>query len=125
MMLGRMPGKELQMNANEVVRALHMMANEACVIGKCGTCPLGQYRANIDACDDFIMEQAAALIESLQAQLTKSQRRERAAVEHLTLRNTMERVPCISCKKSCVDSKDYYCRDWVYCGPQEGATDEV
>ncbi len=55
------------MNANEVVRALHMMANEACVIGKCGTCPLGQYRANIDACDDFIMEQAAALIESLQA----------------------------------------------------------
>ena len=58
-------------------------------------------------------------VAQLQAQLAEAQARERAAVEHLTLRNTMERVPCISCGKVCQDSKDYYCKNWVYCGPQE------
>jgi hypothetical protein len=60
-----MPGKELQMNGNEIVRELR----------------------DPDNCDvlDYI-DDAADLIESLQAQLAEAQRRERAARNELCLK---------------------------------------
>ena len=90
------------MEANEIVNGLRMMAKEACVIGKCGCCPIKQYNTTGDACDDFIMTQAANLIEHLQSQLAaevakceESQRRERAAVEDIL---DAALTPCTYCE---------------------------
>ena len=65
------------MNANEIARGLRYCYSKDMVRG-CNECPY--YDREDDTCTTKNLElQAADLIESLQAQLTESQRRERAA----------------------------------------------
>ena len=76
-------------------------------------------------CEIKVKEHAAAdLIESLQAQLSESQRREQAAVEDLKRFSA-----CCQCNAnidgSCCDMFDgtaenkYFCSNWQWRGPQE------
>lgn len=97
------------MNDNEIVKALREHAEWA---------QENEWECPITLGDD--LRKAADLIESLQAQLAESQRRERAAVEDLNL--TANCDVCkhydadeISCAKPTVDS--YSCFEWR--GPQE------
>ena len=97
-----MPGKETRMNANEIVKALHVLCGfdgKSCS-GNCAACPADQFRKEhpSGACDEGTMTAAFALIESqaakiaelndfqnsqcaiLLAKLNEAERRERAAV---------------------------------------------
>lgn len=90
-----MPGKELQMNDNEIVQILQK-ANEAIETLQ------GAYEV-MSALADVRKEE----IESLQAQLAESQRRERAAVEDLKLivdavrEAHCDETCCFACKFDC------------------------
>jgi hypothetical protein len=82
-----MPGKELQMNGNEMVQILQK-ANETIETLQ------GAYEV-ISALADARKEE----IESLQAQLAESQRRERAAVEDMKL--IVDAVREAHCDETC------------------------
>lgn len=114
------------MNANEIVDLLRACSKG----GLCSVCPLDKGELDI-SCIDELMIAAIDLIESLQAQLTESQRRERAAVEDLhhndacsiCVGSSVEvegcDAECLDCKLNC-RCKD--CRDeskWQWRGPQE------
>ena len=128
------------MNTKEIVNALRLCAETVDCYEDKTACP---YRA-VDDCEDELLDDAADLIdklqalaengqsaidtnmrlvkvvESLQAQLADSQRREKAAVECL---NVLE--PCEFCKhydENCICARplDYgNCFEWR--GPQEAA----
>ena len=99
-------------NADEIVRALR-----CCGVydddKNCGECPIC---ATEKVCCSELMPQAAALIDSLTAQLAESQRREKAAVEDINLLED-----CGVCKHHDLDSCDLAgtkCQfEWR--GPQE------
>ena len=74
MMLGRMPGKELQMNANEIVKTKELVRKLR----------ENAYEPHVEDWQIFDwMLESASLIESLQAQLTASQRRAQDARNEL------------------------------------------
>lgn len=103
------------MNADEIVRALRKAQEDY----KNDFVSFGRIRI------DEMARDCADMIESLQAQLTESQRRERAAVEDL--KRTPGIWPCFACKHAgqmsirCrPDSRD--CFEWR--GPQEAGKGE-
>jgi hypothetical protein len=116
------------MNADEIVRALREC-------GDCDTCPyyscwIDEHTGDpADACDEGrLFRDVIALIESLQAQLAASQRRERAAVEDLR-RNRKYKcdcchyankqgqyIPCRDCQSPISNNEDL----WQWRGPQAG-----
>jgi hypothetical protein len=70
--------------------------------------------------------------DAYRAQLAKSQRRERAAVEDLTKLARKPITPCHSCSKSCVApaslAKEYeikWCKDWEWHGSQQATSKEI
>jgi hypothetical protein len=101
------------MNADEIVRALRENAE---------WCDANEYEVPICMGDN--QRGAADLIESLQAQLAESQRRERAAVEDLS-----QDAHCTLCKHHLSEGGDCYgvskCAvnglrvGWEWRGPQE------
>lgn len=99
--------KPTTLNADEIVRALR-------------NCKA--YKTKSDLQTTMLM--AADLIESLQAQLAESQRREKAAVEDLTKLATKSITPCHSCAKTCLFpaslAPEYqppaWCREWQWRG---------
>ena len=102
------------MNADVIVKALRHCYNED--IHGCEGCPIN----DIDLCYEANLELSAAdLIESLQAQLAESQRRERAAVEDLETAES-----CITCEHDwdCEYSNSNGCSiaNYKWRGPQEG-----
>jgi hypothetical protein len=118
-----MPGKELQMDDNEIAGELRKWA-DVLQYNHRGFNPQWQSMYN-----------AADLIESLQSQLAEAERRERAAVEDLKA-NWL----CRACSKrekgrewcGCKhgdfvmdDERVVRCSHFEWRGPQEGATDEV
>lgn len=114
-----MPGKETRMNANEIVKALHVLCGfdgKSCS-GNCAACPADQFRKEhpSGACDDGTMTAASALIESLTAENARLRAERDKAVEDLNL--TANCDVCkhydadeISCAKPTVDS--YSCFEW-------------
>ena len=110
------------MNADEIVKALRHCYQED--IHGCGDCPLNRH----DLCYGANLELSAAdLIESLQAQLIESQRRERAAVEDLELVCTVGES-CFVCKNLENRGDDFPCiygewcmgEKWQWRGPEAG-----
>jgi hypothetical protein len=111
-------GRRIEMNADEIVRSLRENAE---------WCDANEYEVPICMGDN--QRESADLIESLQAQLAESQRRERAAAEDLKIS-----AYCRTCAKGCglceaLSKRDHEggCKDYEWRGPQEageGARDE-
>ena len=121
----------LAMTNDEIVRALRCCGNTDTKKPDCEHCPLLSTRM----CVKVMLEGAASLIESQQAQLAESQRRERAAVEDMEslakqnvtdFKNGGYTTPCRYCKK--FDTCDYIPTDNGCCfawrGPQEAEKGE-
>ena len=116
------------MNADEIVKALRHCYQED--IHGCGDCPLNRH----DLCYEANLELSAAdLIESLQAQLAESQRRERAAVEDLSTYKDCGFCVHVQdqqyCYKNCqrhVDVDNFRTHPcWQWRGPEEGEPHET
>ena len=124
------------MNADEIVKALRHCYQED--IHGCEDCPLNES----DLCYEANLELSAAdLIESLQAQLAESQRRERAAIEDILCNDhcdacKFQKDGVDECEKNDFDCENCQsekcvcrtCRDedkWQWRGPQEGEPHET
>ena len=105
------------MNADEIVRALR------CVQEKHRNDRLQTFQTDVSA----MARDAADMIESMQARLAESQRRERAAVEDLKIS-----AYCRTCSKKCglfeaLSKRDNEggCKDFEWRGPQEAGEGEI
>ena len=111
------------MNAEEIVKALRCCNRSKG--HRCSECPVfSRYEHRI--CKATVDRFAADLIESLQAQLAASQRREQAAVEDI---HEIDRFngKCFRCKswngvrcKRGYSVNASFCNDWQWRGPQAG-----
>ena len=106
MMLGRMPGKELQVNDKETAKALRAIAEwhrKQGHLGFMNFCLAGA--SKIEELNDFQNSQCAKLLEKLAA----SKRRERAAV-----RDIEGLLKACECGLGC-----YLCKPGYDCGAEE------
>ena len=110
--------------AKEIVRALRDYASDCDSDSEyCFQCT---FACVCDKLDNNAPKIIADLIDSLTAQLTESQRREKAAVEDLKKLATKSITPCHSCAETCLFpaslAPEYqppaWCREWKWRGPQ-------
>ena len=115
--------------ADEVVRALRDYASDCDSDSEyCFQCT---FACVCDKFDNNAPKIIADLIENLTAQLSESQRREKAAVGDLTKLATKPITPCHSCAKTCVFPASLapecqpptWCMEWKWRGARKEQND--